>query len=166
MQKIWCKAYYIRTRITHNTKSSEKYLIFSKSERPFGIQIFGNDPTTISEAAIILYENYKPNIIDINMGCPVKKVFKKGAGAALLKDIEKAYKICYKTAKNAPASVTVKARIGWDYKNIIAEEFIKAITSCIHEVTEGDFPKNKIALRQLQNEDCNVQKSNLFLYTF
>ena len=61
---------------------------FNDNERPIGIQIFGNDPDVVSKSAKYIYDNFKPDIIDINFGCPVPKITKRGAGSAALKDLE------------------------------------------------------------------------------
>ena len=65
-----------------------KMLEFSDFERPIGIQIFGNDPDVVAQSAEYIYKNYKPDLIDINFGCPVPKVTKKGAGSAALKNLD------------------------------------------------------------------------------
>ena len=87
--------------------------LFEDSERPIGIQIFGHNPKSIVEAAIIAQE-YNPDYIDINFGCPVKKVVSKGAGAALLKDPDKMVEICNLVVKSTNIPVTAKTRLGWD----------------------------------------------------
>ncbi len=93
-------------------KSSNK-MIFDESERPIGIQIFGNNVDAMKNAAILAAEN-KPELIDINFGCPVRKVAMKGAGAALLKDIPLMVAITAEVVKTVNLPVTVKTRIGWD----------------------------------------------------
>ncbi len=93
-------------------KSSNK-MIFDETERPIGIQIFGNNVEAMKNAAILAAEN-KPDLIDINFGCPVRKVAMKGAGAALLKDIPLMVAITAEVVKTVNLPVTVKTRIGWD----------------------------------------------------
>ncbi len=128
-------------------KSTEKLDIFEK-ERPIGIQIFGSDINAMCEAVKVA-EQVKPDLIDINYGCPVKKVVRKGAGAGLLLDIPKMVKMTAGIVKATHLPVTVKTRLGWDEKtkNIveIAERLqdagIKAIT--IHGRTRAQMYKGE-----------------------
>jgi len=93
-------------------KSFDK-MAFDESERPFGIQIFGHDENSLVKAAQVAEEQH-PDFIDINWGCPVKKVVAKGAGAAILRDIPKMV-ACTKAVVNAvKLPVSVKTRLGWD----------------------------------------------------
>src|SRR5688572_16140648 len=115
-------------------KSIQKLDIF-EYERPIGIQLFGSDINSMREAAQIT-DKAKPDLIDINYGCPVKNVACRGAGAALLQDIPKMVKMTAEVVKATSLPVTVKTRLGWDdtTKNIIevAERLqdigIKALT--------------------------------------
>lgn len=93
-------------------KSRQKLDIF-EYERPIGIQIFGNDIAHMREAAEIT-EQADPDIIDINYGCPVKKVACKGAGAGILQDIPKMVRMTEEIVKAVDKPVTVKTRLGWD----------------------------------------------------
>ena len=93
-------------------KSVQKLDIF-EFERPIGIQIFGNDIDSMKEATKIA-SSVNPDIIDINYGCPVKKVACKGAGAGILKDIPKMVKMTAEIVKSTNLPVTVKTRLGWD----------------------------------------------------
>ena len=95
-------------------------------ERPYALQLFGEDPYFMGKAAYLLGE-YKPDIIDINMGCPVPKIVGNGSGSALMKDIPRAVEIARETVKNAACPVTVKFRAGWDDTSKNAVEFAKAI---------------------------------------
>ena len=96
-------------------KSFDK-MAFDEAERPFGIQIFGYDENSLVKAAQVA-EAQSPDFIDINWGCPVKKVVNKGAGAAILKDIPKMI-ACTKAVVNAvELPVSVKTRLGWDMTN-------------------------------------------------
>jgi len=99
---------------------SLKKLDFSESERPIGIQIFGHNVESMVKAAEYA-ERAKPDIIDINWGCPVKKVIAKGAGAGMLRDIPKMLAITSEVVKSTKLPVTVKTRLGWDEnsKNIV-----------------------------------------------
>jgi nifR3 family TIM-barrel protein len=93
-------------------KSSNK-MLFDESERPIGIQIFGNSPEAMKNAAL-LAEEQNPELIDINFGCPVRKVAMKGAGAALLNDIPLMVAITREVVNALKIPVTVKTRLGWD----------------------------------------------------
>mgnify|MGYP003840999615 CR=1 FL=1 len=100
-------------------KSVQKMDIF-EYERPIGVQIFGSDVESMVHAAQII-EKVNPDILDINYGCPVKKVACKGAGAGLLQDIPKMVKLTEAVVKAVNIPVTVKTRLGWDdqTKNIV-----------------------------------------------
>jgi len=86
---------------------------FSEKERPFGIQIFGNNEQTLCQAAEKAAEA-NPDFIDINWGCPVKKIVSKGAGSAILKDIPKMVKLTASVVRSVQIPITVKTRLGWD----------------------------------------------------
>ena len=94
------------------TKSIRK-MQFDESERPFGIQIFGHNEDSLVEAARIAAES-APDFIDINWGCPVRKVVNKGAGSAILQDIPKMVALTSAVVKAINIPVTVKTRLGWD----------------------------------------------------
>lgn len=97
-------------------------------ERPIAQQIFGSDKESFIYAAKYIYENMKPDIIDINMGCPVPKVaLRAQAGSALLKDPDKVYEIVKSVVDAVPIPVTVKIRSGWDSNHINAVEIAKVI---------------------------------------
>ena len=99
--------------LIRSIKSTERKLEIYDQERPVAIQLYGRDVESITEAAKIA-ESAKPDIIDLNFGCPVKKVAGKGGGAGLLKDIPKMMEIIKSVAKNISIPVTVKTRLGWD----------------------------------------------------
>ncbi len=101
-------------------------LKMDESERPIAQQIFGSDKESFVEAAKIVEERMHPDIIDINMGCPVPKVaLKAQAGSALLKDPDKVYEIVKSVVEAVKTPVTVKIRSGWDEKHINAVEIAK-----------------------------------------
>lgn len=112
--------------IRNNAKTFE-YMHFTEKERPIAIQIFGAEPAIMAAAAAITEEKFKPDIIDLNFGCPVSKVIKKGAGAALMKDINKISKICESVVKAVNIPVTAKIRSGWDEHSIVSVEAAKLI---------------------------------------
>lgn len=128
-------------------KTKEKLLI-SDEQRPVGIQIFGNNKDSMRKAAIIA-EDAKPDLIDINFGCPVRKIASKGGGAGVLNDLDKMVEMTSAVVKATKLPVTVKTRLGWDnqHKNIveIAEKLqdagIKAIT--IHGRTKAQMYKGE-----------------------
>ena len=101
-------------------KSVVKLDIYEK-ERPVGIQIFGANLNSMLEAVDIV-EKTSPDIIDINFGCPVKKVVSKGAGAGILKDIDLMVKLTSEMVKRTHIPVTVKTRLGWDENSIMIVE--------------------------------------------
>lgn len=131
--------------IRNAAKSTHKLDVF-EYERPIGIQLFGSDINSMHEAALIA-EQAKPDLIDINYGCPVKQVACKGAGAALLQDIPKMVSMTKKIVDSVNLPVTVKTRLGWDdkTKNIleVAERLqdigIKALT--VHARTRSQMYK-------------------------
>lgn len=105
--------------IMGDKKSGE--LLTIGSERPCGAQIFGDDPEIMAQAAVKCLE-YKPNILDINMGCPAPKVAMNGGGASLMKKPQLAYEITKAVVEAVDIPVTVKIRKGWDDDNINAVE--------------------------------------------
>ena len=106
--------------IRNATKSIAKLDIF-EYEHPIGIQIFGNEIESMRQATEIA-EQAGPDIIDINYGCPVKKVASKGAGAGILKDIQKMVQMTAEIVKVASLPVTVKTRLGWDHNTMYIVE--------------------------------------------
>lgn len=107
--------------LVYDSKKTKELLYLEDIERPISQQIFGSDVDTFVEAAKIVYKLTKPDIIDINMGCPVPKVaLKSQAGAALLRDPDKIYEIVSSVRKAVPCPITVKIRSGWDSNNINA----------------------------------------------
>jgi len=127
---------------------SKRKLDFSEEERPFGIQIFGGDEDAMGMSARIC-ETVNPDLVDINFGCPVKKVVSKGAGAGVLRDIDLMVRLTEAVVKSTSLPVTVKTRLGWDdhSKNIeeVAERLqdigIKALT--IHGRTRCQLYKGE-----------------------
>lgn len=97
--------------ICSNEKLLQKYVNFSDEQRPVGVQLFGSDPASF-ELAVKKVLKFKPDIIDINMGCPVKKVVKTGAGCALMKNIKLAQQIASIVVETSTVPVTVKMRKG------------------------------------------------------
>lgn len=112
--------------ITYGSKKTREMLFMEEVERPITQQIFGSDKESFVTAAKYIYETMKPDIIDINMGCPVPKVAVKAqAGSALLKNPEKVKEIVKAVVDSVPIPVTVKIRSGWDSEHINAVEIAK-----------------------------------------
>ena len=107
--------------LIRDAMKSRKKLDFSEEERPFGIQIFGGDEDAMAMSARIC-ETVNPDLVDINFGCPVKKVVSKGAGAGVLKDIDLMVRLTQAVIKSTKLPVTVKTRLGWDDKTKNIEE--------------------------------------------
>ena len=94
---------------------------FTDEERPIGVQIFGDEPETVSKSAAYIYKTFKPDLIDINYGCPVPKVTKKGAGSAALKDLCIMKDITQAVIESVPeVPITVKMRAGWNTDSIVS----------------------------------------------
>ena len=114
--------------IIYNSKNTIDMLKINEKERPISIQIFGSDLDSFIKAAKYVEENENPDIIDINMGCPVPKVaVKSQAGSGLLKNPEKIYEIVKAVVDNVNIPVTVKIRAGWNNDNINCVEVAKLI---------------------------------------
>lgn len=102
------------TALSYGGKKTLELIDFDKSERPYVVQLFGNDPKYFQNAARIVTEKINPQGIDINMGCPAPKVYKTGAGAALFCDQDKALEIIEETLKGTdlPVSIKIRGRVG------------------------------------------------------
>ncbi len=109
--------------------STQQKLQICEDERPVAIQIYGRFPEAMEEAARIC-EEAKPNIIDINFGCPVKKVAGKGAGAGMLRDVPKMLEITKRVVEAVKIPVTVKTRLGWDDSSKIIVELAESLQDC------------------------------------
>src|SRR5215210_6373911 len=104
--------------LTRNNERSHQMLAFNENERPVAIQIYGGDPERMDDAAAIV-EREGVDIVDINMGCPVRKIVNSGAGSALLKDFDKAARVVEKIKAAVKIPVTVKVRKGWESNDVI-----------------------------------------------
>jgi len=107
-------------------KKTLEYLRTHPDEKPLGVQIFGADPQAMARASLIAAEG-GADLVDINMGCPVKKVVKTGAGAALLKDLKKIAAIVSAVRRQCPLPLTVKIRAGWSPKEPRVSETARAV---------------------------------------
>ena len=104
--------------LTRKNDRSHKMLAFDEKERPVAIQIYGGDPDRMDDAAAIV-EAEGVDIVDINMGCPVKKIVNSGAGSAMLRDFDKASRTVEKIRKRVKIPVTVKVRKGWESDDVL-----------------------------------------------
>lgn len=112
--------------IIRSIPSTLRKMVVADEERPVAIQLYGRDAVTMAEAAKVAEET-RPELIDLNFGCPVKRVAGKGAGAGLLRDIPLMLEIISAVVKAVELPVTVKTRLGWDSDHIIIEELAQQI---------------------------------------
>lgn len=115
--------------LIRDVKTTLRKLTICDEERPVGIQIYGRDADAMVEAARIV-EQAKPDLIDLNFGCPVKKVAGKGAGAGMLQNIPLLLDITRKVVDAVNIPVTVKTRLGWDCNNIIIPTLAEQLQDC------------------------------------
>ena len=115
--------------LVRDIKSTVKKLTISDEERPVGIQIYGRDIDAMVEAAKIV-EQAGPDVIDLNFGCPVKKVAGKGAGAGMLQNIPKLLEITEKVVQAVKLPVTVKTRLGWNHEHLIITTLAEQLQDC------------------------------------
>ena len=167
--------------LCYSDRKTKELCTVTDFERPMAIQIFGSEPEFISRAVEIVSE-VKPDIIDINMGCPVPKVVNIGCGSALMKDIKTAYAVAESAVKASEIPVTVKFRSGWNDKSINAVEFAKAMESAgvsaiaVHGRTREQFysgkadwniiadVKKNVTIPVIANGDVTDLKSCLDMY--
>ena len=115
--------------LVRDVASTTRKLQISDAERPVAIQIYGREPESMADAARIV-EQARPDFIDINFGCPVKKVAGKGAGAGLLQDVPKLLSITRAVVNAVHLPVTVKTRLGWDDDHCIIVDLAEALQDC------------------------------------
>jgi nifR3 family TIM-barrel protein len=115
--------------LIRDVKSTISKLTISDEERPVGIQIYGRDIEAMIEAAKIV-EQAGPDLIDLNFGCPVKKVAGKGAGAGMLQNIPKMLEITQKVVDAVKLPVTVKTRLGWNHEQLIITSLAEQLQDC------------------------------------
>jgi len=149
--------------MVYDSKKTKDMLYFEEIERPISQQIFGSDKETFEKAAKLVYDTMHPDIIDINMGCPVPKVaIKSQAGSALLKNPELIYEIVSSVVKAVPIPVTVKIRSGWDFNSINAVEVAKiceqagASAITVHPRTRSELYSGKADLEIIKKVKENV----------
>ncbi len=115
--------------LVRSVKATVSKLAISDAERPVGIQIYGRDAESMAEAARIV-EQAKPDLIDLNFGCPVKKVAGKGAGAGRLRHLPLMLEITHAGVHAVKVPVTVKTRLGWDSGNLIITDLAERLQDC------------------------------------
>lgn len=115
--------------LVRNIKATVNKLTISNEERPVGIQIYGRDVDSMVEAAKIV-EEVQPDVIDLNFGCPVKKVAGKGAGSGMLRNIPLMLDITKAVVKAVKTPVTVKTRLGWDSDSVIIPTLAEQLQDC------------------------------------
>ena len=137
--------------ISFNSERSKELMLLSENERPAAVQLFGSEPQTVAPPAVTAME-YKPDIIDINMGCPAPKISGNGAGSALMKNPDLCGKIVEAVCKAVDVPITVKIRKGWDDKSVNAVEVAKiceqagASAITVHGRTREQFYSGKADL--------------------
>lgn len=167
--------------LCYSDRKTKELCTVTDSERPMAIQLFGSEPEFISHAVEIVSE-FNPDIIDINMGCPVPKVVNIGCGSALMRDIKTAYAVAESAVKMSKVPVTVKFRSGWDENSVNAVEFAKAMESAgvsaiaVHGRTRQQFysgnadwniiseVKKNVSIPVIANGDVKDLKSCLDMY--
>ncbi len=115
--------------LIRDIKKTKQKILFSEEERPLGIQIYGSDPDAMVEAAKIC-EEANPDLIDINFGCPVKKIAGKGAGSGMMKTPDVMLDITSKVVRAVNKPVTVKTRLGWDDNSKIIVLLAEQLQDC------------------------------------
>lgn len=111
--------------LKRGNKNSLKLIDIMPDEELTGVQLFGGNGDSFKEAVLLINDHFSPFCIDINMGCPVKKVLKSKAGAFLLTDLKNAAEIIRTTVKYSKSYVSVKTRLGWDNNNFVYRELLK-----------------------------------------
>lgn len=148
--------------LCYGDKKTAEMCVITPPERPMALQLFGEDPYFIGKAAYQL-SKFSPDIIDINMGCPVPKVVGSGSGSALMRKPETLAEIVREAVKNSPCPVTVKIRSGWDENSVNAPEIAKiceqngAAAITVHGRTRSQFYSGKADWDVIRNVRNSVQ---------
>lgn len=150
--------------LTHNAKKSLQKIKINAYEHPIGIQLYGNDTATLQQAAIIV-NAYHPDEININCGCPMKKIACKGRGAALLKDTDLLISLVRGVIEVTNIPVTVKTRLGWDEESIIIEDLVLRLQDVgvkkviVHARTRAQMYGGTVRLEYLKKlkSNSNIQ---------
>jgi nifR3 family TIM-barrel protein len=131
--------------LLYENKKTHEMIEVLDENKPIALQLFGSEVDSMVKAAIYIDQHSNADIIDINMGCPVTKVVKSGAGSALMKTPELAFEIVSKIVQNVKKPVTVKIRKGWDHQSVNAVDFAKGLEKAgakaiaIHGRTKTDM---------------------------
>lgn len=131
--------------LVYNNAHTRDMLAFTPEERPLAIQLFGSETAIMAEAAVMVAEEFKPDAIDINMGCPTPKVVKNGDGSALLRNLDRAVAVARAVVSAVPLPVTVKMRTGWDAESVVAVELARGLEDAgvaaliVHGRTRAEF---------------------------
>lgn len=141
--------------LVRDVTSTTRKLTIHDAERPVAIQIYGREPEAMADAARIV-EEAKPDFIDINFGCPVKKVAGKGAGAGLLKDVPKMLEITKAVVNAVHTPVTAKTRLGWDDKDLVPRVNPLGLSNSL-SCGEGRGEVFVVALAEAL-QDCGIQE--------
>lgn len=142
--------------VTHGNQRTVEYLHFLPEERPLGIQLFGAEPEVMFQATRIVSE-YVPDLIDLNLGCPVKKVVRRNGGAAVLKDMGLARELIAAAVAGSGIPVTVKLRSGWDEQSKVHVEAGKvaeaagAAAVTLHARTRSGLYQGKACWDDIRN---------------
>lgn len=147
--------------LVRNIASTTRKLAIDPRERPTAIQVYGREADTVAEAARIVFEQARPDIIDINFGCPVKKVAGKGAGAGLLRDVPRMLAITRAVVDAVPVPVTAKTRLGWDCNSRIAYDLAEQLQDCgIQALTLHGRTRSQMYTGEADWEEIARVKSN------
>ena len=148
--------------LMYNDEKTKLLLNIKEEKRPIAVQIFGSDTDAIGFASKYITEKIKPDIIDINMGCPAPKVVKNGDGSKLMLDSKKVYDITKACVDNSDLPVTVKIRKGWDNENITAVDVAKKIEKAgakaitVHGRTRSQYYSGQVDLSVIKRVKENV----------
>ena len=167
--------------LCYSDRKTNELCTVTEKERPMAIQLFGNEPEFM-ERAVEIVSRYNPDIIDINMGCPVPKVVGIGCGSALMRDVKQAAAVAESVVRASSVPVTVKCRKGWDDSSVNAVEFAKAMEASgaaaitVHGRTREQFytgeadwkiiseVKKNVKIPVIANGDVTDLKSCLDMY--
>lgn len=167
--------------LCYSDRKTNELCTVTEKERPMAIQLFGNEPEFM-ERAVEIVSRYNPDIIDINMGCPVPKVVGIGCGSALMRDVKQAAAVAESVVRALSVPVTVKFRKGWDDSSVNAVEFAKAMEASgaaaitVHGRTREQFytgeadwkiiseVKKNVKIPVIANGDVTDLKSCLDMY--
>lgn len=152
--------------LLYENKKTFDMIKLEKTPTPLALQLFGASEITLTDAAKLVMQYAKPDIIDVNMGCPVNKVIKSGAGSSLLKEPQKVYDIVKSLKDNIDIPITIKIRAGFDHQHIncdaVAKKAVKAGVDAItiHGRTRSDMYHGQVNLEYIkmvrENADCYV----------